>query len=321
MKYVFGPVLSRRLGQSLGVDPIPQKTCNWNCVYCQLGRTTPITDQVREYNPRKEIVAEIETAVRTHGRARIDWVSFVGSGEPTLHSGISWMIRETGVRTGLPVAVITNGSLLYKPEVRQALLPAGVVLPSLDAGSEDLFRKINRPHPEFTFKRLVDGLVSFSDEYEGRLWIEVVLMSGLNDSEEALRDLAGVIHRIGPDQVHLNLPTRPPAEEWVEPARENVIARARSILGDVARVFHGVEGTHELGGYEDVVEAILDIIGRHPMSEKELTTALEEWFPGEVGDALADLAASGRAHVVERYGDRFWSGSDQTYAGDLTDDA
>jgi wyosine [tRNA(Phe)-imidazoG37] synthetase (radical SAM superfamily) len=223
------------------------------------------------------------------------------------------MIDETVERTGLPVAVITNGSLLYIPDVRRALLPSRVVLPSLDAGSAELFRKINRPHPEFTFERLVDGLVSFRGEYEGQLWIEVVLMSGLNDSEEALRDLAAVIGRIAPDQVHLNLPTRPPAESWVEPAEEGVIARARSILGDVARVYHGVEGTHELGGYEDVVEAILDIIGRHPMSEQELTAALEEWFPGEVEDALTDLAASGRAHVVERYGDRFWSGSDQTY--------
>jgi len=194
-----------------------------------------------------------------------------------------------------------------------------VVLPSLDAGSVDLFRKINRPHPEFTFERLVDGLVSFREEYEGQIWIEVVLMSGLNDSDEALQDLAGIIGRIGPDQVHLNLPTRPPAESWVEPAHEEVITRARSILGDVARVFNGVEGTHELGGYEDVVEAILDIIGRHPMSEKELTAALEEWFPGEVDDALADLAVSGRAHVVERYGERFWSGSEQTYSGNASD--
>lgn len=319
MNYVFGPVLSRRLGQSLGVDPIPQKTCNWNCVYCQLGRTTPITDRVEEYYPREAIVAEVEEAVRTHGRSKIDWVTFVGSGEPTLHSGIGWMIREVKKRTGLPVAVITNGSLLYIPEVRKALLPADVMLPSLDAGSEELFRKINRPHPEFTFERLVDGLVSFTREYDGQLWIEIVLVSGLNDTEEALRDLAEVIRTIGPDQVHLNLPTRPPAESWVEPAVEEGVVRARAILGDVTRVFHGVEGTHELGGYEDVVEAILDIISRHPMSEEELKQTLEKWFPGEVEEALAKLAASGKAHVVERYGGRFWSGSDSTYSDTITD--
>ncbi|MFC1499642.1 radical SAM protein [Candidatus Zixiibacteriota bacterium] len=319
MNYVFGPVLSRRLGQSLGVDPIPQKTCNWNCIYCQLGRTTPLTDRVEEYYPREAIVAEIEEAVQTHGRAKIDWVSFVGSGEPTLHSGIGWMIRAVKERTGLPVAVITNGSLLYLPEVRKALLPADVVLPSLDAGSETLFKKINRPHPEFTFERQIEGLVAFRREYEGELWIEVVLLAGLNDSEEALQDLAEVIGRIGPHQVHLNLPTRPPAESWIEPAVEEGLLRARAILGDVTRVFHGVEGTHELGGYDDVVTAILDIISRHPMSEEELKQVLEEWFPGEIEDALAGLAASGRAHVVERYGTRFWSGSDQTYAGDITD--
>jgi wyosine [tRNA(Phe)-imidazoG37] synthetase (radical SAM superfamily) len=212
------------------------------------------------------------------------------------------------------VAVITNGSLLYIPEVRRALRPAGVVLPSLDAGSEELFRQINRPHPQFTFERLIDGLIRFREEYEGQLWIEVVLVAGLNDSEEALTHLAAVLRRIAPDQVHLNLPTRPPAESWVEPAADEAIGRARTILDDVAHVFHGVEGTHELGGYDDVVEAILDIIGRHPMSEQELTQTLEQWFPGEVGAALDQLAASGRAHVIERFGERFWSGSDQTYS-------
>ena len=148
MKHVFGPVLSRRLGQSLGVDPIPQKTCNWNCVYCQLGRTTPVTNEISEYYPAEEIVAEVEEAVETTGRENIDWVTFVGSGEPTLHTRIGWMIRQVKEKTGLPVAVITNGSFLYFPDVRESLMEADVVLPSLDAGTAELYSRVNRPRAE-----------------------------------------------------------------------------------------------------------------------------------------------------------------------------
>lgn len=319
MKHVFGPVLSRRLGQSLGVDPIPQKTCNWNCVYCQLGRTTPVTNEVAEYYPAEDIVAEIEEAVEATGRESIDWVTFVGSGEPTLHTRIGWMIRQVKERTGLPVAVITNGSFLYFPDVREALLEADVVLPSLDAGSEELYRKINRPHPQFTFDRLVEGLLTFRKEYSGNLWIEIVLVDGLNDTEEALRDLAEVLKRIGPDEVHLNIPTRPPAERWVKPATDEGLLRARAILGDVARVFGGVGGPHNLQGHENVVEAILEIINRHPMRQDEIEETLETWFPGEVSEALQDLEASDRARTIERYGVKFWTGRSYRYPDEESD--
>lgn len=319
-EYVFGPVVSRRLGQSLGVDPIPQKTCNWNCIYCQLGRTTPLTNERAEYIPAEEVVSQVVKAVESTGIGNIDWITFSGSGEPTLHTRLGWMIRKVKESIDLPVAVLTNGSLLFLPEVREALAAADAVLPNLDAGSEELFRRINRPHPEFTFQRHVEGLVAFRKEYEGLLWIEVVLVSGLNDTEEALRDLAAVIRRIGPDQVHLNLPTRPPVESWVEPAAEEGILRARAILGGVARVVHDVEGTHDLGGYTDVVEAVLEIISRHPMSEKELERTLEAWFPGEIDQALSKLEASGKAYIVERYGVRFWTGSTATYPEAIPDE-
>lgn len=319
MRYVFGPVLSRRLGQSLGVDPIPQKTCNWNCVYCQLGRTIPVTNKLAEYFPSEEIVAQIIETVEAREPGSIDWVTFVGSGEPTLHSGLGWMIGEVKKRTGLPVAVITNGSLLYLPEVRDALLAAEAVLPSLDAGSPELYRRMNRPHPEITFQRHVEGLIAFRKIYTGRLWIEVVLVEGMNDTEEALRDLAVILHQIGPDEVHLNIPTRPPAEIWIRPPDEEGLQRARAILGNVARIFDKTEGVHNLEGYSDVVEAVLDIITRHPMRQDELEQTLEKWFPGEVSSALEELKSSGRAQVVERYGVKFWSGAPARYPDEAGD--
>ena len=166
-KFVYGPVPSRRLGQSLGVDPIPLKTCNWNCVYCQLGRTMPLTNERRAYFPRSDILAEVKDSLDAHPDNEIDWITFVGSGEPTLHTGIGWLIRKVKDISDLPVAVITNGALLYLPEVRQELLAADAVLPSLDAGKSWLYRKINRPHPEISFERLLNGLAAFRGEYSG----------------------------------------------------------------------------------------------------------------------------------------------------------
>ncbi|HIC89066.1 MAG TPA: radical SAM protein [Anaerolineae bacterium] len=316
MNYVFGPVPSRRLGQSLGVDPIPFKTCNWNCVYCQLGRSTPMTNERKDYFPPDEIVAQVRAALNAHQTDEIDWVTFVGSGEPTLHASIGWMIRRVKAMIEIPVAVITNGSLLYLPEVREELAAADAVLPTLDAGNPNLYRTINRPWPELTFERLVAGLIAFRQMYAGKLWVEVVLVKGLNDAEEALQELAVTLRRIQPDQVHLNLPVRPPAEPWVEPPDEAGLMRATAILGGIARVVHPVEGSFDLSGYEDVVDAVVGVITRHPMREEELIRTLNRWTPGQVTQALTKLAASGRAQAVERYGSRFWSYVAARYADD-----
>lgn len=313
MNVVFGPVPSRRLGQSLGIDTIPLKTCNWNCVYCQLGRTVPLTNIRKAYIPSADILAQVKAALDSHHPGEIDWVTFVGSGEPTLHSEIGWLIRQVKTMTDLPVAVITNGSLLYLPEVRRELAAADAVLPTLDAGTADLYRQINRPHPDITFERLVDGLIAFRQEYEGKLWVEVMLVQGLNDTEAALRDIAAVLRRIQPDEVHINLPTRPPAETWVRPSDADGQLRARAILGDIARVVHPAVGEFDLSGFDTAVDAILAIITRHPMRQEELEHALSRWTPGHVSQTLAELAASGQAQVVERYGVRFWSAAPARY--------
>lgn len=313
VNYVFGPVPSRRLGQSLGIDTIPLKTCNWNCVYCQLGRSLPLTNERREYVPVEDILLEAEQTLRSHKNGDIDWVTFVGSGEPTLHSRFGELIRRVKNMTALPVAVITNGSLLYLPEVREELSAADAVLPTLDAGSAELYRKINRPHLQITFERLVDGLVAFRKEYQGKLWVEVMLVRGLNDTSEALEDISKVLQRVMPDAVHINLPTRPPCETWVQLPDEEGLMRAMSILGKIAEVVHPAEGSFDLSRYENVVDAIVGIITRHPMRQDELERTLTRWSPGQVVEALADLEASSRAQIVERYGTRFWSAEPAHY--------
>jgi wyosine [tRNA(Phe)-imidazoG37] synthetase (radical SAM superfamily) len=316
MNYVFGPVPSRRLGQSLGIDTIPLKTCNWNCVYCQLGRTVPLTNERREYFPCEDILAEVEEALARHLPGEIDWLTFVGSGEPTLHSGLGKLIAGVKAMSDLPVAVITNGALLYVPQVRVALLEADAVLPSLDAGSPRLYRQINRPHPETTFERLVNSLILFRQEYKGKLWIEVMLIQDLNDSDQALDNLAALLKRIQPDEIHINLPTRPPAETWVKPADESTLLKALVKFSDTARVIHPSDGTFELGCCDNIVEAVLQIITRHPMSQDQLEQALAQWAPDQVSEVLHDLQASGRAQVVERLGAHFWSAEQSRYPDD-----
>jgi wyosine [tRNA(Phe)-imidazoG37] synthetase (radical SAM superfamily) len=307
MKYVFGPIPSRRLGHSLGIDTIPLKTCNWNCVYCQLGRSVPLTIERGEYAPRDELLAEVKQALAASRPGEIDWVTFVGSGEPTLHSGIGWLIRQVKALTSLPVAVITNGSLLYLPEVRAELSTADAVLPTLDAGNAWLYRQINRPAPHFTFDRLVEGLYLFRQTYSGQLWIELMLIQGMNDTEEALQELALILKHIQPDQVHITLPVRPPAEVWVRPSDDSGLQRAEEILGKVVPISTPAASEARAVRVGDLAETVLSVVTRHPMREEELLILLSRWSADEVHAAIDDLAGRREVQAVERDGLRFWS--------------
>ncbi|TRZ48299.1 radical SAM protein [bacterium] len=313
MKYVFGPVPSRRLGQSLGIDTIRLKTCNWNCVYCQLGRSVPLTSERGEYFPQGDILAEVEQELAAHQTGEIDWVTFVGSGEPTLHSGIGWLIRQVKALTSLSVAVITNGSLLYLPEVRVELSTADAVLPTLDAGNAWLYRQINRPAPRFTFDRLVEGLYLFRQTYSGKLWIELMLIKGMNDTEEALQELALILNHIQPDQVHITLPVRPPAEVWVRPSDESGLQRAEEILGKVVPISTPAASEARAVRVGDLAETVLSVVTRHPMREEELLILLSRWSADEVHAALDDLAGRREVQAVERDGRSFWSAAAAHY--------
>ena len=312
MKHVFGPVSSKRLGQSLGVDVLPPKSCTWNCVYCQLGKAGEYVTERQEFFPREDILEEIQQA--TGGSAAIDWITFVGSGETTLYKGLGWLIRETKKLTDIPVAVITNGSLLYIEEVRNELLEADAVLPSLNAGSAELFERIDRPAPELTYERHIDGLTEFRKVYRGKLWIEVMLIAGMNDSAEALQDIAAVLEKVRPDTVHLVLPTRPSTESDVSLPSGDSIARARLILSRVAKVVHPVKGSMNLRNTADIIETVTAITRRHPLQERELRHALDELAPDEpdqVEQMIGQLLGSGRFKTVKlQDGEIYWVPAD-----------
>lgn len=306
MKRIFGPVQSRRLGRSLGIDPVPLKTCNWNCVYCQLGRSRPMVSERAEYIPTQEILDEARQVLDRLALGQVDWVTFVGSGETTLHIHLGALIRKIRAFTDRPIAVITNGSFLFDPQVRRDLGAADAVLPALDAGSPELYRRINRPHPHFPFDRYLRGLIEFRREFAGRLWLELMLLQGLNDTERALLDLRCVVERIQPDRVHLAVPYRPPAEGWVRPAGEEGMMRARAILGEVALVMHPAEGEIRFADQSGLPEAIMGVITRHPMRLVELKRILGGGETEAIESVLKSLQEEGRAQVVDRLGDRFW---------------
>ena len=311
MLHVFGPVPSRRLGRSLGVDPIGLKTCNWNCVYCQLGRSASLSRERKEYVPAEVVLREVERALRLSAPGDIDWVTFGGSGEPTLHSGLGLMLRAVKDMTEIPVAVLTNGSLLYLPDVQVELMAADAVLPTLDAGTEELYQRTNRPRPELIFDRLVNGIAAFRRVYGGKLWIEVMLVKGLNDGDEALHELAAVLERIRPDEIHISSPIRPPAEQWVGPPDDERLAQAAAILGPRARVLGGTGAPLNLGGRVNLEESILEVLTRHPMSVEDLT---ETFGGGAVKDTLVRLRETGRLREVTRLGRSFWAPAGGRYA-------
>jgi wyosine [tRNA(Phe)-imidazoG37] synthetase (radical SAM superfamily) len=270
MSYIYGPVPSRRLGRSLGVDPLPLKTCNFSCVYCQLGRTKRYTSVRREFFPKEDIAEEMKRRIGEIGRENIDYITFAGSGEPTLYRGLGWLI-ERAKDSGIPVAVLTNGSLLSEGE----LYEADVVLPTLDAGCEETFRRVNRPY-RISFDSMVEDVVKFREEFHGKLWFEFMAIEGLNDSPQEILRIKDILDRAGADRVYINVPIRAPAEPWVRGSRR--IKEIETVLSESFEIVLPEEGEFCIvsGDREGVRRELLDIIRRHPMRREQIEVVLRE---------------------------------------------
>lgn len=305
MSSVFGPVPSRRLGRSLGVDPVPFKVCSWSCGYCQLGRTVSLTTERREWLPREQVLADLEGTLADLGEGGVDWVTFAGSGEPTLHAGLGWLLRRARRITGLPLAVITNGALLHREDVRSELLEADAVLPTLDAGSARVHRLMNRPHPELDFESHLRGLEAFRSAYKGLLWVEVMLVAGANDGAQDLEDLRRALDRVRPDAVHVNLPTRPPGDPGVRPPGRRSRERARRILDALETAPPPAPaGGPPAAGLP--AEAVVELVQRHPLEDRELRRLLAGSSPEGLEAALEALESGVRIRKLDRDGRTCW---------------
>jgi len=216
-EYLFGPVPSRRLGISLGVDLIPYKTCSLNCVYCEIGRTTDLKIKRKEYIKIDKIIEELNTYLKSN--PELDFITFSGQGEPTLNSGMEKVIDF--LKDNYPeyrIAVITNSTLIHRENVRKCLKKCNVILPSLDSATKKSFQKINRPHSNLNINKIIEGLIKFSKDFNGKIWLEIFIIPGINNSYTELKALKKHIIKIDPDIIQLNTLDRPPAESWVKKA-------------------------------------------------------------------------------------------------------
>ena len=271
MAHLFGPVPSRRLGRSLGVDLIPPKTCPYNCIYCEVGPTTCRSQERFSYQA-EAIIEEMTGYLKAPG-VRPDVITLAGSGEPTLNQGLGRIIREIKAMSQIPVAVLTNGALLYLPEVRRELAAADVVLPSLDAAREETYRAINRPLPELTFASLLEGLTAFRREYRGRIWLEVMLLKGLNDTEAELALLRRALQEIAPDKIQLNTAVRPVVEAAARPLGPDEMAAADAYLGGPVEVIAAFS-REDIAGGPCPADDFVEMLSRRPMTAPDLAQAL-----------------------------------------------
>ena len=237
MLHIYGPVQSRRLGNSLGISTVPYKVCPFDCAYCQLNKTVTKTDRRRRYVDERAILAELRDFWRHRpADTRVDCVTFSGSGEPTLHTGLGRLIREAKKITGLPVVILTNAALLTDARVRRDLSDADIVVPSLDAVTQEGCEKIDQPLSGLRIGEIIEALVRFREEFAGAIWVEVMLVRGVNDGPAYLKEMKKVIDRIRPEKIQLNSPVRPPAHRWVKPATRPALREACRILGPTCTI-------------------------------------------------------------------------------------
>lgn len=269
MKYCFGPVPSRRLGLSLGVDILPAKTCNLNCVYCECGRNRDYTCERGQYVPTRSIEAELEEVLDS-GKTIFDVLTFTASGEPTLHSGLGELLKFARKRTNRPIAVLTNSTLLADPGVRNELRNADILLPSVDTVVPESFRKTNRPAPCIDLDKMIDGLRALREEFDGQIWLEVLFVKDINHGPEDIMRLKDVLRSINPDRIQLNTVVRPPAEVWAKPVSMRKMEDLKEELGEKAEVVVDFR-RHLEKGFQPLVESeILDMLCRRPLSNEDL---------------------------------------------------
>jgi wyosine [tRNA(Phe)-imidazoG37] synthetase (radical SAM superfamily) len=270
-KHVYGPVMSRRLGRSLGVDLVPRKVCSYDCTYCQLGPTTVLTTERAEYFPTSEILADVASWLKQDGQT--DYITLSGSGEPTLHSGLADIISAIQAMTSIPCAVLTNGSLLWVDEVAAACAEADLVLPSLDAADDNTFKRINRPHPSIAFDSMLEGLRSFGQRSLAPVWLEIMLVEGENDAPEHISEFRETIKQLAPKRVQLNTVVRPPSVRGVKPVSLERLGGIAKELGG-AEIVVAQDATVAHRSRPDLSKDILGLLARRPCTVLDIAGGL-----------------------------------------------
>jgi wyosine [tRNA(Phe)-imidazoG37] synthetase (radical SAM superfamily) len=272
LRHVFGPVPSRRLGRSLGIDLVPFKVCSFDCIYCQLGRTTTKTMERKEYIPLEEIIADLDC--RLAANCEFDYITLSGSGEPTLYSKTGELIEAVKKRSSKPVAVLTNGSLLWNSEVRDAILGADLVLPSLDAGNQRCFDAVNRPCEGLVFEQVVDGLEKFTRIFKGKTWLEVFLLDGISDPHIQAEEIAKLVRRISPAVTQLNTVARPPCESYAKPLSREIMEHLSSLFPRPVEIIADFVSSSKKPISAANKDDILNLLRRRPCNCNDISVSL-----------------------------------------------
>ena len=291
--FVYGPVPSRRLGRSLGVDLVPYKVCSYDCIYCQLGRTKEKTIERKPYITVVRILEQVYKKLKEGIRA--DYITLAGSGEPTLNSEIGSLIRDIKKHTEIPVAVLTNSSLLGDSRVREAIMEADVVLPSLDAYDQEGFETINRPHFEIKFETMVEGLIAFRKEYSGEIWLEVFILDGINSTETDAMQFKHWIERVNPQKIHINTAVRPSAEAYARQVSPEKMAGFCKVLGEKAEVITPYKDLEKHKTSVDVEKNLLNLLARRPCTLDDISSGLSV----HKNEILKYIGALVKNHTIE----------------------
>lgn len=293
-RYIFGPVPSRRLGLSLGVDLVPHKTCSLDCVYCECGRTTHLTITPDTYVPLAPVKQELTDFLSRS--PDLDYITFSGSGEPTLHSGIGEMAEF--IKASFPeyrLALLTNGTLLGREDVRSRLLAIDVVVVSVDGGGDDAFQRINRPHPGLSLGDIEGGLISFRKIFKNSLWVEVFLVPEYNTSQEELARIREVLGRVHPDKIQVNTLDRPGTEDWVSPVKKEALERAASFLQN-AELIPSAGDRRSRGKADDLADRVLAAVQRRPLTLEDISRMLGI----DTSEAFRHIQRMEREKIVKR---------------------
>jgi wyosine [tRNA(Phe)-imidazoG37] synthetase (radical SAM superfamily) len=302
MTHIFGPVPSRRLGYSLGIDIVTPKLCTLDCIYCQAGKTTKKTVERKEWINHKLIIDELDEALRDN--KKIDYITFSGSGEPTLNSGIGKIIRHIKQICSIPVAVITNSTLLYMPELQKDLMEADLVVPSLDAASPDTFSRINRPHPDISLEKTVEGIRSFSRNFSGEIWLEVMLVRKVNDSMKEIQQIKNLTEAFRIDKIQINSISRPAQDETLKAASKQTLDLARNIFGEKAKIIETFRKDSLCTSHTHTESSIVELLKRRPCSIKQLAQSLglhETVVLKHLAAMLSEKKITAKLHKGEKY--------------------
>ena len=292
MQYVFGPVPSRRLGMSLGIDMAPYKTCTFDCIYCECGRTTVHeTVRRRHFDSLSPVLDELSRIIKS-GR-RLDYVTLSGSGEPTLNVQCGEFIREVKKKTETRVAVLTNGSLLTRDDVFNELLDADLVAPSLDAARQETFERVNRPVKGMLVQDIAEATAEFVKAFAGEVWLEVLLVEGLNDSQEDLAALSDAVTRIGPDRIQVGTVERPGTEDWARPVSDRKLEDFVTGFGPRAAVIGPPKRDFGVSTGRDIAADVLALVSRRPCTLEDIQSAVSEKRPVIIGK-LRELQQAGK---------------------------